>query len=127
MLRYLALTFARARRRRVSHSANADRKQAKRNIQQARKRVKEEFGYSPANFVEKLRLDEARGRLSAGDNSIENVGLSVGFKSSDAFRRAFEHRLGLNPSDYRRRFSTAAKTEIASRGRRELHRISVAA
>jgi len=91
------------------------------------RRFKEEFGYSPANFVEKLRLDEARGRLSAGDNSIENVGLSVGFKSSDAFRRAFEHRLGLNPSDYRRRFSTAAKTEIASRGRRELHRISVAA
>src|SRR6266403_531493 len=91
------------------------------------RRFKEEFGYSPANFVEKLRLDEARRRLSAGDNSIENVGLSVGFKSSDAFRRAFEHRLGLNPSDYRRRFSTAAKTEMAPRGRRELHRISVAA
>ncbi len=91
------------------------------------RRFKAEFGYSPSNFVEKLRLDEARRRLSAGDNSIENVGLSVGFKSSDAFRRAFEHRLGLNPSDYRRRFSTAAKTEMAPRGRRELHRISVAA
>jgi hypothetical protein len=35
--------------------------------------------------------------------------------------------LGLNPSEYRRRFSTAAKTEMAPRGRRELHRISVAA
>jgi transcriptional regulator GlxA family with amidase domain len=91
------------------------------------RKFKAEFGYSPANFVEKLRLDDARRRLSAGDNSIENVGLSVGFKSSDAFRRAFEHRLGLNPSDYRRRFSTAAKTELAPRGRRELHRISVAA
>jgi len=91
------------------------------------RRFKAEFGHSPANFVEKLRLDEARRRLSAGDNSIENVGLSVGFKSSDAFRRAFEHRLGLNPGDYRRRFSTAAKTELAPRRRRELHRISVAA
>jgi transcriptional regulator GlxA family with amidase domain len=91
------------------------------------RRFKAEFGYTPANFVERLRLDEARRRLSAGDNSIENVGVSVGFKSSDAFRRAFEHRLGLNPSDYRRRFSTAAKTEVAPRRRRELHRISVAA
>jgi len=91
------------------------------------RRFKAEFGYSPANFIEKLRLDDARRRLSAGDNSIENVGLSVGFKSSDAFRRAFEHRLGLNPSDYRRRFSAAAKTEMAPRGRREKHKISVAA
>src|SRR5262249_10930702 len=75
------------------------------------RRFKAEFGYTPANLVEKLRLDEARRRLSTDDNSIENIGLSVGFKSADAFRRAFEHRLGLNPSDYRRRFSLAVKTE----------------
>jgi transcriptional regulator GlxA family with amidase domain len=91
------------------------------------RRFKREFGYSPAEFVERLRLDEARRRLCTGDNSIENVGLSVGFKSADAFRRAFERRLEIKPSDYRQRFSTAAKTEMAPRGRRELHRISVAA
>ena len=69
------------------------------------RRFKVEFGTTPADFVERLRLDEARGRLSNGDNSVENVGISVGFKSADAFRRAFERRLGLNPSDYRRRFA----------------------
>jgi transcriptional regulator GlxA family with amidase domain len=69
------------------------------------RRFKAEFGTTPADFVERLRLDEARRRLSAGDNSVENVGISVGFKSADAFRRAFERRLGVNPSDYRRRFS----------------------
>jgi transcriptional regulator GlxA family with amidase domain len=71
------------------------------------RRFKAEFGCTPTDFVEKLRLDEARRRLSTGDNSIENVGLSVGFKSADAFRRAFERRLEINPNDYRRRFSTA--------------------
>jgi transcriptional regulator GlxA family with amidase domain len=91
------------------------------------RRFKAEFGRSPADFVEKLRLDEARRRLSAGDNSIENVGLSVGFKSADAFRRAFERRLELNPSDYRRRFSTAAKTKNANRRWPESNRISMAA
>jgi transcriptional regulator GlxA family with amidase domain len=75
------------------------------------RRFKREFGHSPAEFVESLRLDEARRRLSTGDNSIENVGLSVGFKSADAFRRAFERRLEIKPSDYRRRFSTAIRTE----------------
>jgi len=69
------------------------------------RRFKTEFGTTPADFVERLRLDEARRRLSADDNSVESVGISVGFKSADAFRHAFERRLGVNPSDYRRRFS----------------------
>src|SRR5579864_7331031 len=59
------------------------------------RRFKIEVGASPADFIERLRLDEARRRLSNGDNSVENVGLSVGFKSADAFRRAFERRLGV--------------------------------
>ena len=85
------------------------------------RRFKREFGHTPAEFVERLRLDEARRRLSTGDNSIENVGLSVGFKSADAFRRAFERRLEINPSDYRRRFSTAAKRNGASHRRPKLN------
>jgi transcriptional regulator GlxA family with amidase domain len=91
------------------------------------RRFKREFGHTPAEFVERLRLDEARRRLSTDDNSIENVGLSVGFKSADAFRRAFERRLEINPSDYRRRFSTAAKTDGASYRRRKLNSVSMAA
>jgi transcriptional regulator GlxA family with amidase domain len=91
------------------------------------RRFKREFGYSPAEFVERLRLDEARRRLCTGDNSIENVGLSVGFKSADAFRRAFERRLEIKPSDYRRRFSTAARTEGASQRRPKLNTASMAA
>jgi transcriptional regulator GlxA family with amidase domain len=89
------------------------------------RRFKAEFGHSPADFVERLRLDEARLRLSNADNSIENVALSVGFKSADAFRRAFERRLGINPSDYRRRFATIANTPL-DRGQ-VLGRIRVAA
>jgi len=73
------------------------------------RRFKIEFDHTPADFVEKLRLDEARRRLSDGDNSIENIGTSVGFKSADAFRRAFERRLGINPNDYRQRFRPFGK------------------
>jgi transcriptional regulator GlxA family with amidase domain len=83
------------------------------------RRFSAEFGTSPGDFVERLRLDEARHRLSDGDNSIENVATSVGFKSADAFRRAFERRLGINPSDYRRRFGTGAKLEPRSCRRRD--------
>lgn len=91
------------------------------------RRFKMEFGHPPADFVERLRLDEARRRLSNADNSVKNVGISVGFKSADAFRRAFERRLGINPSDYRGRFITVAKALSPPRRRRELNRIPAAA
>ena len=65
------------------------------------RRFKQEFGTSPAAFVEKLRIDEARHRLSNRDNSVEEVAVSVGFKSAATFRRAFQRRLGIMPIDYR--------------------------
>src|SRR5204863_231188 len=37
------------------------------------RRFKTEVGTSPADFVERLRLDEARRRPSNGDNSVETV------------------------------------------------------
>jgi transcriptional regulator GlxA family with amidase domain len=88
------------------------------------RRFKIEFGSTPADCVERLRLDEARRRLSAGDNSVENVGTSVGFKSADAFRRAFERRLGINPSEYRRRFSTDLNLPTTPSRRRNLNGFS---
>jgi len=91
------------------------------------RRFKIEFGTTPGDFVERLRLDEARRRLSIGDSSVKNVGASVGFKSADAFRRAFERRLGVNPSDYRERFAPDVNGALPRRHRRELHRISAAA
>ena len=73
------------------------------------RRFKRAFGHTPADFVEKLRIDEARRRLSNGATSIENVGASVGFKSAHVFRRAFERRLGINPKDFRERFESGQK------------------
>jgi len=91
------------------------------------RRFRADVGTSPADFVERLRLNEACRRLSNSDNSVENIGLSVGFKSADAFRRAFERRLEINPSDYRRRFSTSKKTDAASYWSRKLRKVSMAA
>ncbi len=68
------------------------------------RRFKQAFRMTPADFVERLRLDEARRRLSARGDTIEEVADSVGFHSGDAFRRAFERRFGVTPSGYRERF-----------------------
>jgi transcriptional regulator GlxA family with amidase domain len=64
---------------------------------------KEVFRTTPAEFVEQLRLGEARRRLALPRAKIENVAASVGFKSADAFRRAFERQIGMTPSAFRTR------------------------
>jgi transcriptional regulator GlxA family with amidase domain len=68
------------------------------------RRFKAVFGTTPAAFVEDLRLREARERLTLPGQNISSVAASVGFKSDDAFRRAFERRYGVQPSSYRRHF-----------------------
>lgn len=70
------------------------------------RRFKHEFHSSPAGFVRRLRLDEARKRLSAPDCTVESVAQSVGFADADNFRRAFERCFGVAPSEYRGRFPT---------------------
>ena len=68
------------------------------------RRFKNAFGQPPGIFVQTLRLDEARRRLCTGNVSIERVADSLGFNSTDAFRRAFVHRFRITPTKYQRSF-----------------------
>lgn len=71
------------------------------------RQFKETFNMTPAAFVERQRMNTACQRLTLPRASIESVAASVGFKSADVFRRAFERRFGLTPTSYRRRFGSA--------------------
>lgn len=68
------------------------------------RRFTKAFRRTPAAFVEDLRLDEARRRLSANGAAIDSIAASVGFRSGDAFRRAFQRRFKISPTHYRHRF-----------------------
>lgn len=69
---------------------------------------KQIYQKTPADFVEEMRLNEARRRLLSSRNSVAAVAASVGFKSTDAFRRAFERRFGLAPRKFREQRSRKA-------------------
>jgi transcriptional regulator GlxA family with amidase domain len=73
---------------------------------------KQVFNSTPADFVERLRLGEARRQLVMPRSSVEGVAASVGFKSPDAFRRAFERRHGISPSSYRKRFQYRSREPL---------------
>ena len=70
-----------------------------------------ELRISPAAFVQRLRLEEARRRLAGPEHSVEHIANSVGFRNPDTFRRAFVQRYGVAPNQYRRRFSDGTQPD----------------
>jgi transcriptional regulator GlxA family with amidase domain len=73
---------------------------------------KEEFGTTPAEFVENARMSEAQRRLSESRRriSIANIARSVGYSSDDVFRRAFERHFGIAPATYQSRFGSGSNS-----------------
>lgn len=58
------------------------------------------LGEPPRDFVQNLRLNEARRRLLRRQKTVRTVSESVGFASSPAFQEAFERKFGARPSMY---------------------------
>jgi len=63
------------------------------------------FGSAPAEFVENLRINEAKRRLAVPKRTLEIIAASVGFSDAQTFRRAFERRLGAKPRSYLKTFN----------------------
>jgi len=78
------------------------------------------FGSAPAEFVEVLRINEAKRRLSIPKRTLETIAASVGFSDSQTFQRAFERRLGAKPRSYLKNYNE--HSIAASNGEAELPR-----
>ena len=63
-----------------------------------------EFGTTPADYVERVRIEQARRLLETDGGSLETVAFRTGFASAEVMRRAFRRRLGASPREYRERF-----------------------
>jgi AraC-like DNA-binding protein len=61
------------------------------------------FGETPHQYRRRATLDRARLLLAAGELSVTDVCLEVGFASLGSFSDAFARRFGVAPSTYRRR------------------------
>jgi transcriptional regulator GlxA family with amidase domain len=60
-----------------------------------------ELGVTPADYVEKVRLEAACQRLEFGDDALEHIALDAGFGTVETLRRAFKRVLGVAPGEYR--------------------------
>jgi len=66
-----------------------------------------EIGTTPADFVERVRVEAARRFLEESDEPVEGVATRSGFGDAERMRRAFMRRLGVPPKSYRNRFRTS--------------------
>ena len=61
-------------------------------------------GMKPTEYQQRLRMSRARELLEFSRTSVDVVAARVDYDDVTAFRRVFRKIVGLNPSEYRRRF-----------------------
>lgn len=66
-----------------------------------------ELGITPHEFVEGVRLDQARNLLESSEAALKTIAFDCGFTSPDQMRSAFQRRLNVTPQQYRGSFRTA--------------------
>ena len=65
---------------------------------------KRETQFTPAEFVERARLDSARRMMEETKQPMKRIASVAGFGDANTLRRAFLRQLGVTPADYHRRF-----------------------
>lgn len=63
---------------------------------------KDEYGVTPKEYADSLRLNEAERLLKSGGNKIIDIAFLTGFSSLPAFNRFFKNQTGQTPSAYRK-------------------------
>jgi transcriptional regulator GlxA family with amidase domain len=69
------------------------------------RRFRAATGYSPIDYVQTLRIEEAKQLLETSGTAVESISSDVGYADSTYFRRLFRRRTGVTPARYRQRFS----------------------
>lgn len=68
------------------------------------RRFRSVTGYTPIEYVQALRIEEAKQMLETDAHSVDDVGISIGYEDPASFRRVFKRGVGLSPAAYRKKF-----------------------
>jgi transcriptional regulator GlxA family with amidase domain len=67
------------------------------------RRFKSATGHAPLEYVQRVRIEEAKQILETTDDPVETIASEVGYGDSVSFRRLFKRLVSSTPADYRRR------------------------
>jgi transcriptional regulator GlxA family with amidase domain len=71
------------------------------------RRFRKATQYSPAEYIQYLKIEAARRKLESSRYHINEVMYSVGYNDTKAFRTSFKKITGLSPLEYRNKFQPA--------------------
>jgi transcriptional regulator GlxA family with amidase domain len=71
-----------------------------------KRRFKIATGYKPIDYVQTLRVEEAKHMLEATSDPIDQVARMTGYEDPTSFRRLFKRLTGVTPGRYRQRFQS---------------------
>jgi transcriptional regulator GlxA family with amidase domain len=69
-----------------------------------KRRFKQATGLALIDYVQNLRIEEAKHLLESSDRSVEEICFDIGYDDPSFFRRVFRRRTGLRLAQYRRLF-----------------------
>lgn len=73
-----------------------------------KRRFKRATGYSPLEYVQTLRIEEAKHLLETTTQATDDIATEVGYEDPATFRRLFKRLTGVTPARYRQRFQFRA-------------------
>ena len=82
-----------------------------------KRRFKAATGCSLIEYLQNLRIEEAKRMLESGDRAAEEIGAVVGYSDASFFRRLFKRMVGVTPGSYRLMF-LPMRLELTGAGRR---------
>ena len=68
------------------------------SYQQLYRRLRDELGATPSQFIRTVRVERAAELLRAGEGSVTEVAYAVGFNALSHFHRSFRERFGVAPT-----------------------------
>jgi transcriptional regulator GlxA family with amidase domain len=85
-----------------------------------KRRFKAATGLAIIDYVQNLRIEEAKRLLESSDTPVDEIGFAVGYEDPSFFRRLFKRRTGISPGRYRRIFHPIRNGLPAARRREAL-------
>jgi transcriptional regulator GlxA family with amidase domain len=79
-----------------------------------KRRFTEATGFAPIDYVQRLRIEDAKRRLERTEAPADENSWQVGYEDPAYFRRLFKRTTGMTPGAYRRRFQVPAFAKARS-------------
>jgi len=80
-----------------------------------KRRFKAATGLTLIDYLQNLRLEEAKRLLESSKRAADTISADVGYQDASFFRRIFKRRIGLTPMRYRRMFQPIQRGVVHAR------------